>query len=225
MDRDWMYGSARYKTPFLVEVSKFIDVARAHAASLGRKEIICPCVDCKNKKVFTVPEEIKSHLVKRGFTPDYKVWCHHGELADEKFEDRQQENNDIEIDIPENFGFDLDEMLRHAEPEVLTQSVRGMDNYETLQKAAKDLLYNEANGCPKEFSVLRTVLELLRLKAANGWSDKSFDDLLTLLSRILPNPNLLPLNTYRSKKLICPLSLGVEKIHAYPNHCILYRNE
>jgi hypothetical protein len=26
-------------------------------------------------------------------------------------------------------------------------------------------------------------------------------------------------------KLICPLSLGVDKIHACPNHCILYRNE
>ena len=31
--------------------------------------------------------------------------------------------------------------------------------------------------------------------------------------------------THQAKKLICPLSLGVEKIHACVNYCILYRKE
>jgi uncharacterized Zn finger protein (UPF0148 family) len=35
----------------------------------------------------------------------------------------------------------------------------------------------------------------------------------------------VPTSTYRAKKLICPLSLGVDKIHTCPNHCILYRKE
>jgi uncharacterized Zn finger protein (UPF0148 family) len=69
------------------------------------------------------------------------------------------------------------------------------------------------------------VLELLKLKASHGWSDNSFSDLLSLLPKLLPKPNTLPTSTYRAKKLICPLSLGVEKIHACPNHYILYRKE
>src|SRR5438552_19067145 len=68
-------------------------------------------------------------------------------------------------------------------------------------------------------------LELLKLKAKNGWSDKSFTDLLVLLKDMLPKANKLPCNTYRAKKLIAPLALDVQKIHAYPNHCILYRKK
>jgi hypothetical protein len=37
--------------------------------------------------------------------------------------------------------------------------------------------------------------------------------------------NKLPANTYYAKKLISPLTIGVEKIHACRNHCILYRGD
>jgi hypothetical protein len=69
------------------------------------------------------------------------------------------------------------------------------------------------------------VLELLKLKANHGWSDNNFSELLSLLAKLLPKPNILPTSTYRAKKVICPLSLGVDKIHACSNHCILYRKE
>ncbi len=65
----------------------------------------------------------------------------------------------------------------------------------------------------------------MRLKARHGWSDTSFDSLLELLQKMLPRPNSLPSSTYQAKKLICPLSLGVEKIYACVNHFILYRKE
>jgi hypothetical protein len=73
--------------------------------------------------------------------------------------------------------------------------------------------------------VLWMTFELLKLKASNRWSDSSFSALLELLSKVLPKPNGLPTNTYLAKKIICPLILGVEKIHACPNHCILYQKE
>jgi hypothetical protein len=69
------------------------------------------------------------------------------------------------------------------------------------------------------------VLELLKLKASHGWSDNSFSELLNILAKLFPKLKTLPTSTYRVKKLICPLSLGVDKIHACPNHCILYRKE
>jgi len=102
---------------------------------------------------------------------------------------------------------------------------KGLDNMEILEKSLKELLYDESNGCDKEFTQLYAVLELLKLRASNGWSDNSFSELLCLLAKLLPKPNILPTSTYRAKKLICPLLLGVNKVHACPNHCILYRNE
>jgi hypothetical protein len=68
-------------------------------------------------------------------------------------------------------------------------------------------------------------LELLKLKAYNRWSDNSFSSLLEWLSKVLPKLNGLSTSTYLAKKIICLLTLGVEKIHACLNHCILYRKE
>jgi hypothetical protein len=69
------------------------------------------------------------------------------------------------------------------------------------------------------------VLELLKLKVCHGWSDNSFSELLSFLGKLLLKPNTLTTSTYRAKKFICMLSLGVDKIHACPNHCILYHKE
>src|SRR5438132_10880770 len=63
------------------------------------------------------------------------------------------------------------------------------------------------------------------LMSSSGWSNKRFTDLLVLLKDMLPKANKLPCNTYRAKKLIAPLALDVQKIHACPNHCILYWKE
>jgi hypothetical protein len=92
---------------------------------------------------------------------------------------------------------------------------------EILEKSSREPLYNESNGCGKEFTQLCIVLELLKLKASHGWSDNSFSEILSLLAKLLPKTNILPTSTYREKKLICPLSISVDKMHVCPNHCIL----
>ena len=71
-------------------------------------------------------------------------------------------------------------------------------------------------GCPTHWTLLCFVLELLILKAKYGWSDCSFNDILHLLSWVLPQPNSVLANTYQAKKVISPLTMGVEKIHACP---------
>jgi hypothetical protein len=43
-----------------------------------------------------------------------------------------------------------------------------------LEKSSKDILYDKSNGCGKEITQLRVVLELLKLKVTHGWSDNSF---------------------------------------------------
>jgi hypothetical protein len=123
--------------------------------------------------------------------------------------------------------FDYQELLHHIEQQVLSSigTEKGLCNMDILEKSSKDLLYTESNGCDKEFTQLRVMQELLKLKACHGWSDNSFSELLSLLAKLLPMLNTLSISTYKAKKLICLLSLGVEKIHACSNHCILYRKE
>jgi hypothetical protein len=117
----------------------------------------------------------------------------------------------------------VEELMHNVAPDVLLQRRnKGFDNFEMLDKASRDLLYEECKWCDKKHTVLWMTVELLKLKTSNGWSDTSFSYLLQLLTNVLPKPNGLPNNTYLAKKIICSLTMGVEKIHACLNHCILY---
>jgi hypothetical protein len=84
----------------------------------------------------------------------------------------------------------------------------------------KKLLYPNC-----EDGQLGSILEFLRWKAENGVTDSRFNKLLIMIKKLLPRDNELPASTYEAKKLVCPLGLDMQKIHACPNDCILYRGE
>jgi hypothetical protein len=86
----------------------------------------------------------------------------------------------------------------------------------------KKLLYP---NCEDDQKKLGTTLELLQWKAKNGVTDKGFQELLLMIKKMLPKDNELPESTYEAKKVVCPLGLEVQKIHACPNDCILYCGE
>jgi len=115
-------------------------------------------------------------------------------------------------------------MLQAIGPEILQQR-KGLENLERMKTTSKKTVYGVEKGCPTHWTLLHFVLELLILKAKYSYSDCSFHDLLHLLSSMLPLSNLVPSNTYHAKKFINPLRMGVEKIHACPNHCILFRGK
>ncbi|WVZ81326.1 hypothetical protein U9M48_028716 [Paspalum notatum var. saurae] len=86
----------------------------------------------------------------------------------------------------------------------------------------RTLLYPD---CKEVHKKLRSTLELLQCKTSNGVSDKGFNELLMLIKKLLPEGKKLPATTYEAKDVVCPLGLGVQKIHACPNDYILYRHD
>jgi hypothetical protein len=69
-------------------------------------------------------------------------------------------------------------------------------------------------------------LQLLMMKAQHGWSDNSFNELLSYLATTYPTGgNKVQANTYRAKKLIRPVAMKVKKFDACPNHYIFYWGE
>jgi hypothetical protein len=153
---------------------------------------------------------VKSHLIKRGFKKSYTIWTSHGEIDDALFEvdtggvgdDNSHDQDDgvfdgddhVIDDDDDDFDYDYEELLHHVKPHVLNSmgTDRGQDNIEILEKSSREPLYDESNGCGKEFTQLRVMLENLKLKANHGWSDNSFLELLSLLAKLLAKPNTLP---------------------------------
>jgi len=255
-----MYELRRDSAEYLARVDEFIKYADSYRVKTKDDDILCPCRDCNNFIRIRDSEEIRAHLIRRGFKKRYTCWFMHGEKIGEcsgtnrnyvleenddnveiivdnfepdfndDFENVENSDNLLGLDyneegcenINENAEFefidDLEDMLHDVEDEI---SVKDYEKFQHMSDESKKPLYP---GCTK-FSKLSAVLKLLNLKADNGWSDKSFTSLLELLREMLPDNNELPCTTYQAKKLICPMGLKIEKIHACPNDCVLYRGE
>uniref|UniRef100_K3YZK1 Transposase-associated domain-containing protein n=1 Tax=Setaria italica TaxID=4555 RepID=K3YZK1_SETIT len=54
-------------------------------------------------------------------------------------------------------------------------------------------------------------------QAKFSWSDNSFNNLLTLLGKLLPKPKFVLKNKYEAKKIINPLKMRVQRIHTCRN--------
>jgi len=236
MSRQWMYMADRRSKEFMDGVHEFIEAAEKHKYGGFAR---CPCKFCKNEKDYSSSRTIHSHLFNSGFMPNYYVWTKHGErgiVLDNNVEEEDRIPdfaanynsffNDTAMSEPEEDteGYveedDLGQMLSEAEEGCETK--KESRDLKLMLEDYRTLLHL---NCKQDQKKLGTTLELLQWKASNGLSDKGFEELLKLIKNLLPEGNTLPASTYEAKKVVCPLGLEAQKIHACPNDCILYRGE
>jgi hypothetical protein len=189
-------------------------------------------------KDYSDSKTIHFHLFKNGFMPGYNCWTKHGERGVIMEDNEEEEDNDNYPMFTEHgdrtMGGDEDEeeLIFYEPDDDLGRAIHdakmncGSENEKLkLERMLEDhnkLLYPNCEDGQKK---LGTTLELLQWKAENGTSDKGFDKLLKIIKKMLPGSNVLPSSTYEAKKVVCPLGLEVQKIHACINDCILYRGE
>ena len=120
----------------------------------------------------------------------------------------------------------------HVVEDDLVQMPREVEEVCEIEKESRDLkcmledyITLLSPDCKQGNKKLGTTLELLQWKASNGLSDKGFQELLKLLKNLLPEGNTLLETTYKARKVVCPLGLEAQKIHACSNDCILYCGE
>ena len=233
-----MYGN-RCDPAFREGVKSFLLVAEANRNREGF--ICCPCLDCRNEKDYSSSRDIQSHLLRRGFMPGYNVWTKHGEEG-VMMEDGDEEDNDdyYRSMLPEYGDTAMEDNEEEGGEErapdepadelgrAISDAKRGCDTdkerlqFDKMLEDHQKLLYPTCEDGQKK---LGSILELLKWKAETGLTDSGFEKLLVILKKLLPRENELPASTYEAKKLVCPLGLEVQKIHACPNDCILYRGE
>ena len=141
------------------------------------------------------------------------------ECTDTAMEDNEEEGQGEE-QAPDETVDDLGRVISNAKRDCDTDKERSQ--FEQMLQDHNKLLYPTCEDGQKK---LGSTLELLKWKAETGVTDSSFEKLLVLMKKMLPRKNELPVSTYEAKKLVCPLGLDVQKIHACPNDCILYRGE
>ncbi|CAH9079417.1 unnamed protein product [Cuscuta epithymum] len=208
MDRSWI-NSRRTSVEYENGVQEFLEFAQKNLPDSNNK-FYCPCVKCINLRRLHV-ELIREHLICDGFCKSYTKWIRHGESVE--MPSMSSHREEVRGDTYDH----MDDMIRDFGVESFARA----HVYDKLCADAEVPLYP---GCTK-FTRLTTVLRLFNIKATNGWTDKSFTELLQLLKDMLPEGNTLPDRNYEAKKILCPMGMEYKKIHACPNDCILYRKE
>ncbi|XP_062099915.1 uncharacterized protein LOC133805775 [Humulus lupulus] len=165
-------------------------------------------------------ETIERHIFIKGFYSKYVTWEYHGEDITEVNEDREDlETNSEEDEIScDSDNEDDDDMIPPLEDLAnqyhhnsdfvnLGDSNEHSDERNTLPdlfaEAEKELYF----GCTT-FSILTFIVNLMHIKVMCGWSNKSFDLLLDLLSKAFPKDNKIPRSYYDAKKMLRDLGLG-----------------
>jgi hypothetical protein len=169
---------------------------------------------------------------------NYVLWIRHGKrwVVMEENEDEEDDNNIPDWAAGQDFA---DTLMEDADEEEIPEDGHVDDLGQVLKDAQRDyendnekaklhrmiedhrkLLYPD---CKQGHKNLGTTLEMLQWKAKYGVFDKAFEGMLKIMKDKLPENNELPSTAYEAKQTVCPLGLEVQKIHACPNDCILYR--
>ena len=177
---------------------------------MGEK-VFYPCIKCGNERHHSV-NDIRSHLICHEIISNYTKWTWHGELWDIPIFYRTEA---VDEDIKDR----IEEMIRDLGQDYFQQACAPL--YDKIESDSKKPLYS---GCTT-FTRLSTMLAFVNIKARFVWSHKSFTELLVLLKKMLPEENTLPKNHYEVKKILCPMGMEYQKIHACLNDFILYKNK
>src|SRR3989337_898797 len=242
MSRQWMYDD-RHSPQFINGVHSFLCAAEAKKRN---GFMCCPCGVCKNDRNYSSSKVIHVHLFTSGFMSGYNCWTKHGERRVLMEENEEEEDDDsypghgfpecdgtiMGEDVEPVMGEEAEEEASDEPADDLGRAIADAKRNCASEKEKlklqrmledyKKLLYP---NCEDDKKKMGTTLELLQWKAENGVTDKGFEKLLKMLKKMLPKDNELPDSTYKAKKVVCPLGLEVQKIHACPNDCILYYGE
>lgn len=239
LDRSWMYR--RYEnglfTPsFIKGVDQFVQYATSQPRSMDGTKIKCPCnlVKCQNRQ-FLEPDTVKSHLQRNGFVPNYYVWTYQGETNLSS-----ADNRNIEAGGPSFVGPSDDDAFEDPTTNTYSDMIHDAagpefnleENVEEPPNADAKLFYDMLAaseqelwpGCEKH-SELSLIARLVALKSNHRLSERCFDEITELMKEIVPEPNRIPANFYRSKKLMRGMGLPVEKIDCCKNGCMIYWGE
>ncbi|KAL4583531.1 hypothetical protein LXL04_008107 [Taraxacum kok-saghyz] len=170
-------------------LKEFIDFACSNQDFMDGDKIKCPCIKCDNRPYLQV-EDVKYHLARFGFTPNYRLWDRHGETSvsptSSQIDDSDRSFN--EQDEPSYREMVLDV----AGPDFVTRNLNQEPNPEDkkffdMLKAFDRELWS---GCEK-ITQLSVVARLLNIKSEYRIPEQCFNSICQLMKDRLPEDNTM----------------------------------
>ncbi|KAK6784233.1 hypothetical protein RDI58_017687 [Solanum bulbocastanum] len=227
VDRMWMYkrlvpSRTTVTSEFIEGVRRFIEFALMQPDFVSNGSIRCPCSKCKNSSGFLEPHDIRSHLYKHGFMPNYHQWESHGESfvpisrpqlginTGDEIGANKTPINPYRTMVLDAAGpsFNLDSDVFDMDIDEEEPPNQNAKEFFEMLKAAEEPLFD---GC-RTHSPLSAVCRLLNIKSESNMSDNCYNQILLFLKELLPEDAKLPVDYYRTKQMVAKLGLRYEKI-------------
>jgi hypothetical protein len=158
------------------------------------------------------------HLCKFGFMPGYDVWTHHGEAIHQRTASVAENEDDRSGDDR------MDEMLDAIWPELETNyedpPTPEVQKFFDMLRALEEPLHEHTT-----VSVLTFITRITSIKSKFAFSNKCYQELLSLFSDVLRSNHKMPKDMYQSKKLLSALGMEYEKIDVCNDNCMIFYNE
>ena len=145
MDRQhWMYKARRTSNEYISGVRELMEVAVEDMTRKRGKKLLCPCVDCGNNKRQPV-DEVRCHLIRRGFKLNYTNWYWHGE---DRVDDDEVTSvpvaRRINVNNVESIQFDGNENVENLDDPVFEHfdDVPDMGNFENNNTELDELMHD-----------------------------------------------------------------------------------
>jgi hypothetical protein len=254
-DRNWMYDRnnpgkrGQVKEEFKIGVELFINTVKYNPVVIREGGIRCPCASCQCIRMGS-EDEIRAHLYKKGFQPNYWVWSSHGEGRSTSVPVNQGRASSSVIQpvvVPQNYQHydqfnEMNNMITNAlgfNVPIYVPNDVGVpndDEYDTDVNVERpneqaqrffDLL-KETNTPLFEGSrdsKLTVCIKLLGVKSQYLVPEVAMDLITKLMLEItIDRPLDLPKNYYETRQLVAKLGLEAKRIDCCVNGCMLYYN-
>ncbi|XP_050876180.1 uncharacterized protein LOC127079866 [Lathyrus oleraceus] len=236
MDRTWMYDrvySNRHglKEEYVRGVKDFVKRALKQPICKSEGGIRCPCINCKCLKIRT-PTNVRLHLYRDGFQPDYWIWTQHGEVelnVNTRNDSNSSEHvhHDDQIEAMNQMVYDafrpygvFSHVNDNIEVEEYTEDE--FPNEDAKRFYDKLISFNKPIYEGATQSILSISTQLLEIRSNWHVPQKGLDFVAQMLKSVCPVQKCLPENYYQATQLVSKLGLKVEKIDCCKNGCMLY---
>jgi hypothetical protein len=180
-------------------------------AFLQTQIVWCASSLCHNPRCLEDKRTIAIHLCKNGYMLGYEVWTFYSESGTRVVAKDKHDCDVGEVDR-------MDEMLEAIQAEVTEDPpTTKVEAFIKLLKASKELLHEHT-----EVTLLAFITLLMAIKSKYFFSNNCYNDLMKLISDILPKPHKVLKDMYQSKKMMSALDLKYEKIYVCLDNDMLF---
>ena len=244
MDRSWVH-LPRDHDQHKYGCIEFLQFLKIHEDVSGVLHYPCPCRNCRCQTltIYRTRNGIANHLCLFGFWEFYTNWTSHGEAPNVCYpsmfhrsrDEAGPSNSEGSVDpsyidptmtlLNEVFPYGRMHVPTDGNvvddnntiPDLGNNDPNEVDKYNRLLAHHQTPLYEGSNE-----TVLGTIMELMEAKVKYKMSIAAFDENLDIWKRKLEQPNNLPENHDKVRRILKDIGLGYTKIHACRYDCCLF---